>query len=80
MNLPREIGWMRIASYMVLFLVWITLVNFKLPPGALFAISGGLAAALFLYHLKWRFSLRTLLIATTFVAVVLGVLVWAVRS
>jgi hypothetical protein len=30
-------------------------------------------------RLKWRFSLRTLLIATTLVAVVLGLIVWAGR-
>jgi len=30
--------------------------------------------------LKWRFSLRTLLIATTLVAVVLGLIVWLSRS
>jgi hypothetical protein len=29
--------------------------------------------------LRWRFSLRTLLIATTLVAVVLGLIVWTVR-
>ena len=29
--------------------------------------------------LRWRFSLRTLLIVTTVVAVVLGVIVWAVK-
>jgi hypothetical protein len=29
--------------------------------------------------LRWRFSLRTLLIATTLVAVVLGAIVWAAR-
>jgi hypothetical protein len=29
--------------------------------------------------LPWRFSLRTLLIATTLVAIVLGLVVWAVR-
>ena len=29
--------------------------------------------------LRWRFSLRTLLIATTLVAVVLGLIVWSVR-
>jgi|tagenome__1003787_1003787.scaffolds.fasta_scaffold19222441_1 hypothetical protein len=29
--------------------------------------------------LRWRFSLRTLLIATTLVAVVLGVVVWSAR-
>jgi hypothetical protein len=30
-------------------------------------------------YFEWRFSLRTLLIATTLVAVVLGLIVWAVR-
>jgi hypothetical protein len=29
--------------------------------------------------LRWRFSLRTLLIATTLIAVVLGLIVWAAR-
>jgi hypothetical protein len=29
--------------------------------------------------LRWRFSLRTLLIATTLIAVVLGIIVWKVR-
>jgi hypothetical protein len=29
--------------------------------------------------MRWRFSLRTLLIATTIVAVVLGAVIWAVR-
>ena len=29
--------------------------------------------------LRWRFSLRTLLIVTTLVAVVLGIIVWSVR-
>ncbi len=30
--------------------------------------------------IRWRFSLRTLLIATTLVAVVLGLIVWLVRT
>ena len=30
--------------------------------------------------LRWRFSLRTLLIATTLVAVVLGIIVWMSRA
>jgi hypothetical protein len=30
--------------------------------------------------IKWRFSLRTLLIATTLVSVVLGIIVWMVRA
>ncbi len=33
----------------------------------------------FLPWLHWRFSLRTLLIATTLVAVLLGVIVWALQ-
>jgi hypothetical protein len=35
-----------------------------------------LAAAPWLFKICWRFSLRTLLIATTLVAVVLGLIVW----
>jgi hypothetical protein len=34
------------------------------------------AAAITLPWLRWRFSLRTLLIATTLVAIVLGLIVW----
>jgi hypothetical protein len=34
---------------------------------------------LWLRQIHWQFSLRTLLIATTLVAVVLGLIVWAVR-
>ena len=30
-------------------------------------------------YVGWRFSLRTLLIATTIIAVVLGLIVWAAR-
>ena len=30
--------------------------------------------------LRWKFSLRTLLIATTLIAVVLGLVVWLMRS
>jgi hypothetical protein len=43
----------------------------------LFFATLGIVAAPFI---KWRFSLRTLLIATTLVAVVLGLIVWASRS
>jgi hypothetical protein len=39
-----------------------------------------LAAALWIHKLDWRFSLRTLLIATTLVAVVLGTIVWMSRA
>jgi hypothetical protein len=34
------------------------------------------AALAWLIHLQWQFSLRTLLIVTTLVAVVLGLIVW----
>ena len=38
-----------------------------------------LAAATWIKDIKWRFCLRTLLIATTLIAVVLGLIVWATR-
>ena len=41
--------------------------------------TAALASLLWLRHLRWRFSLRTLLIVTTLVAIVLGVIVWATR-
>jgi hypothetical protein len=52
--------------------------NFRVAHGlvVLFFATLGIVAAPFI---KWRFSLRTLLIATTLVAVVLGLIVWAVR-
>jgi hypothetical protein len=37
----------------------------------------GLAAVLWLPWLPWKFSLRTLLIASTVLAVVLGLVVWS---
>jgi hypothetical protein len=40
---------------------------------SIFATVGTLA---WIHKLKWKFSLRTLLIATTLVAVVLGLIVW----
>jgi hypothetical protein len=43
------------------------------------AVFGMFAAVPALLPSKWRFSLRTLLIATTLVAVVLGLIVYAVR-
>jgi|SRR4051794_24090925 hypothetical protein len=46
---------------------------------SLVLISGVLAAAPWARHLRWRFTLRTLLIATTLIAVVLGAIVYAVR-
>jgi len=42
------------------------------------ALSGLLAAAI-VPCVRWRFSLRTLLIATTLVAIVLGLAVWAAK-
>ncbi len=42
-------------------------------------ISGVIAVAPWTRQLYWRFSLRTLLIATTLVAVVLGLIVWAAK-
>jgi hypothetical protein len=46
------------------------------PYWLLVSLCAGLAASA--WHL-WRFSLRTLLIATTLVAVVLGIIVWLSR-
>jgi hypothetical protein len=43
-------------------------------PHWLLVVTSGLMAAM--PWLPWRFSLRTLLIATTLVAVVLGLIVW----
>ena len=43
---------------------------------ALSALSATFAAAPWI---RWRFSLRTLLIATTLVALVLGLVMWAIR-
>jgi hypothetical protein len=46
---------------------------------ALTAVSGVAFPWLPWHKLRWQFSLRTLLIVTTLVAVVLGFVVWAVR-
>ncbi len=42
-----------------------------------FVILISVASGVFMFHSSWRFSLRTLLIATTLVAVGLGLIVWA---
>jgi hypothetical protein len=42
-------------------------------------IVGAVTGIPWLHKLRWRFSLRTLLIATTLVALVLGLIVYAVR-
>jgi hypothetical protein len=55
------------------------------PAVALIFVAGamGFAAPGFivwcLYNNRWRFTLRTLLIATTLIAVVLGLVVWSSR-
>ena len=45
-----------------------------------FRVSSATLAAVPWIHARWRFSLRTLLIATTLVAVVLGLVVYAARK
>jgi hypothetical protein len=52
-------------------------VGTKLPLWPLVVIGAVLAAAPWIRQLPWRFSLRTLLIAMTLVAVVLGAVMWA---
>ena len=54
-------------------------VGFIIPFWLLTILSGFTAAGIHHKHLSRQFSLRTLLIATTLVAVVLGLAVWAVR-
>ena len=56
-------------------------VRFKLaiPDWFLAAVCGIFAAIPALFPSRWRFTTRTLLIATTLVAVVLGAIVYAVR-
>jgi hypothetical protein len=51
----------------------------QLPYWFLVAIPALCGVAPWLNQFSWRFSLRTLLIATTLVAVVLGLAVWATR-
>ena len=50
------------------------------PHWFLFLFSAMLSIVPWLRQLSWRFSLRTLLIITTLVAVVLGLAVWAART
>lgn len=52
----------------------------KIPIWIFVSISAALAFVPWLRQLPWRFSLRTLLIVTTLVAVVLGFVVWVVRG
>jgi hypothetical protein len=44
------------------------------------AFSTTFATVPWLTRIKWRFSLRTLLIATTLIAVMLGIIVWMTRA
>jgi hypothetical protein len=48
----------------------------QVPDWFLVVVVAGLGAAPWLSRWPWRFSLRTLLIATTLIAVVLGLIVW----
>src|SRR6476469_5066865 len=50
-----------------------------LPYWFLVSLSVIFAVGPWIRQLRWRFSLRTLLIATTLVAVVLGLIVWAMH-
>jgi len=67
---PAGFGLSRIANqgFVITFPFWFA-----------FAIAAFLATAPWLRQLSLRFSLRTLLIATTLIAVALGLIVWATR-
>ena len=54
-----------------------TLFRFDLPYWSL--VTASLALGLAPWLIRWRFSLRTLLIAATLVAVGLGLIVWAAK-
>jgi hypothetical protein len=91
MNRPRLVRWLRIAwsvfwgtACVLVFLLWGKsfpidghIVTFGDPvPFFLLAVLIGVLAYLPWNRLFWRFSLRTLLIATTLVAVGLGLKVF----
>ena len=63
----RSIQWKEFDSN-----IWVTV-----PTWLLVSLFAAFAA---LPWLRWRFSLRTLLIATTLIAVVLGIIVWMTRA
>ncbi len=46
----------------------------------IWSLATGVTAFAALPWIRWRFSLRTLIIAITLVAVVLGLIVWAIRN
>jgi hypothetical protein len=50
-----------------------------IPFWFLVLMAGGLGTMPWIRQFQWRFSLRTLLIATTLLAAVLGVIVWLIR-
>ena len=55
-------------------------VNIIIPYWFFVFVTATLTTAPWIRQLRWRFSLRTLLIATTLVAAVLGLIVYALRS
>jgi len=58
----------------------LTEFGFLLPHWFLIALSATFAAVPWIRQLKLRFSLRTLLVATTLIAVVLGLITYAARK
>jgi len=54
--------------------------QFVVPFWAAILIATTLGALVWIKKIRWRFSLRTLLIATTLVAVVLGLMLWHWRG
>jgi hypothetical protein len=59
-------GWLRDGFFMPLLLPALIASVFAVAP--------------WLHQIPWRFSLRTLLIATTLIAVLLGIIVWMTRA
>lgn len=74
-NLPADTPWRRFTGP-----VLPGRARVGVPHLIAILILSAFAAAPWLRQWKWRFSLRTLLIATTLVAVGLGLIVWAVRK
>jgi hypothetical protein len=60
--------------------VWGNGWEVSVPLWSLVLISGVLATAPWTHQLRWRYTLRTLLIAMTLIAVVLGLAVYVARS
>jgi hypothetical protein len=52
---------------------------YAIPIWSFVLLFAALAGAPWIFKISWRFSLRTLLIAMTLVAALLGLLVWAVK-